>query len=298
VNIHVNVDGRNVRVTNLDRILWPSVQATKADLIRYYVSVAPLLLPHLAGHPLTLHRYPEGVEGPHFFQTKAPPHPDWVRSVTLRSPNDKVFDVIVIDDLPGLVWAANIGSIELHPYLGTADAFTTPTQIIFDLDPGPPAGLSASCRVALTVRDTLDELGLVSTPKSSGGKGIHVHAPVEGATFTQTKAFAHAVAEVIAQQLRGQVVTTMTKSARAGRVFIDWSQNDAWKSTVAPWSARGLAIPTVAAPLLWREVEDVATTGDPAMLVCFMADVPRRIDHIGDTYNTVMRSRQRLPDAP
>ena len=291
----VDVGGRSVRVTNLDRVLWPATGGTKADLVRYYTAIAPVLLPHLAGHPATLHRFPEGVDGPHFFQTRAPSHPDWVRAVTLRSPNDKVFDVVVIDDLPGLVWAANVAAIELHPYLGTAERFDAPTQVVFDLDPGPPAGLAACCTVALAVRELLDDLGLVAGAKASGGKGVHIHVPVEGADFGRTKAFARAVAELVARRLPDLVVTNMSKAVRAGKVFIDWGQNDPWKSTVAPWSVRGYAVPTVALPVTWGLVERVAATGQPDGLLVLAGDVPALLDRDGDPFGQLLAVRQSLP---
>jgi bifunctional non-homologous end joining protein LigD len=219
--MNVTVDGRRVRVTNLDRVLWPATGTTKADLLAHYTTVAPVMLPHLRDHPITLHRLPEGVTGPHFFQTRAPAHPDWVRAVTLRSPTGKVFDVVVIDSVAGLVWAANIAAIELHPYLGTAERFTQPTQLVFDLDPGAPAGLVECSRVALTLRALLDDLDLVSMPKASGGKGIHIHVPVDDATFDETKLFARATAELVAARCPDLVVTRMAKAERAGRVFID-----------------------------------------------------------------------------
>jgi len=294
--VNVDVDGRAVRVTNLDRVLWPAVGVTKADLLRYYDAVAPVLLPHLVDHPITLHRFPEGVDGPHFFQTRAPSHPAWVRAVTLRSPTDKVFDVVVIDDRAGLVWAANIGAIELHPYLGTADAFDQPEQVVFDLDPGPPAGLAACCTVALTVRDLLGELGLVAFPKASGGKGVHLHVPVVDATFDETKAFARAVAELVARRLPELVVvSTMSKDVRAGRVYIDWGQNTPWKSTVAPWSVRGYHVPTVAMPLRWEQVERTAASGEPEGVLVLAADVPARLDRDGDPFAGLAEVRQRLP---
>jgi bifunctional non-homologous end joining protein LigD len=293
--VNVNVDGRDVRVTNLERVLWPAVGVTKADLIGYYTAVAPLLLPNIAGHPVTLHRFPEGVNGPHFYQTRAPAHPPWVRTMRLRSPNDKEFDVVVVDDLPGLVWASNIGAIELHPYLGTVEDFYRPSQVVFDLDPGEPAGLAACCSVALAVRDFLDSVGIVSTAKTSGAKGIHVHVPIEEATFADTKAFANAVAELVARQMPKLVVTTMSKADRVGRVFIDWSQNDPWKSTVAPWSVRGLFVPTVAAPLAWPEVQHAAATGDITSLMTRMHEISSRLIRNGNAYTEIMRTRQRLP---
>lgn len=295
--MNVDVAGRAVRLTNPDRVLWPATGATKADLVRYHLEVAPLLLPHVAGHPVTLHRFPEGVGGPSFFQTRAPSHPDWVRAVRLRSPNDKVFDVVVVDDLPGLVWASNITAIELHPFLGTAEDFTTPTQLVVDLDPGPPAGLAACARVALVLHELLDDLGLVHGVKASGGKGLHVHVPSTGSGFDATAALARALAALLAQRLPDVVVRSISKAERAGRVYVDWGQNHAWRSTIAPWSVRGLTYPTVAAPLTWDEVLRAAETGDGAHLVVLAGDVPARLDRLGDPFAGLDGVVQQLPGA-
>jgi bifunctional non-homologous end joining protein LigD len=267
-------------------------------LIDYVSTIGELMLPHVASHPVTLHRFPEGVDGPHFFQTRAPSHPRWVRAVTLRSPNAKVFDVVVLDDLASLVWAANISAIEVHPFLGTAEAFDHPTMVVFDLDPDPPADLVACCEVALDLRDLLDSLGLRVWAKVSGAKGLHLHIPVEGSGgFEHTKAFARAIAELVARALPTQVVTTMAREQRTGRVFIDWSQNTAWKSMIAPYSLRGLAYPTVAAPVSWSEIEHVASTRDVGSLVFFASDMQQRVAAQGDLFADLTATRQKLPTA-
>src|SRR5581483_3704393 len=175
----VDIEGVPVRLTTLERVLWPAVGFTKADMIDFYVAVAPVLLPHVRGRPLTLHRFPEGVDGPSFFQTRAPSHPPWVRVQRMSTfTSGKEVDAVVLDDLAGLVWAANLSAIELHPYLGCAEDLVHPTQVVFDLDPGPPATLVDACRVALLVRSVLEDLGLSSLPKVSGGVGIHVVVPI------------------------------------------------------------------------------------------------------------------------
>jgi bifunctional non-homologous end joining protein LigD len=261
-DVVVDVDGRTVRLSTLDRPMWPGVGLTKRWLIGWYATVAPVLVPHVRGHPLTLHRFPSGVEGAHFYQTRAPSHPPWVRTVRLAPPRSgKVFDVVVLDDRPGLVWAAQISAVELHPYLGTAEALDRPTAVVFDLDPRPPAGLVEAARVALLVREVLDDLGLASWVKTD------------------------------------LVVDTMNRARGAGRVLIDWSQNDPGKSTVAPYSLRGHAIPTVSTPLLWTEVEAVARTGDPDGLRFSPADVIARIGELGDVHAPVASLRQELPAA-
>jgi bifunctional non-homologous end joining protein LigD len=288
----LDVNGQAVHVSSLDRVLWPQTGTTKAELLEYYVSVAAVLLPHLAGHPLTLHRFPEGVGGPHFFQTRTPPHPPWLRTATLSYPRTgKTFETPVVDDLPSLVWAVNLSALELHPFLGTVSDLDSPTALVLDLDPGPPAGLREAGRVALLLRDELDRRRLAAYPKSSGGKGIHLHVPLHSVTYAQTKSLARQLAAGLATRHPDLVVDRMTKSLRTGRVLVDWSQNDAGKSTVAPWSARGYAVPTVAAPLTWREVE---ATADGRPVLVTIADVPGRLDAYGDLFADVAASRQTL----
>jgi len=283
--VKVAVAGQVVHLSTLERVLWPAVGKTKADLVRYVDAMSPVLLPALADHPVTLHRFPNGVGGPHFFQTRAPSHPPWVTAVTLRTPKaGKVFYVVVLDQPAALVWAANLTAIEFHPYLGTADDFTRPTALVFDLDPGPPADLVACCDLALVLRGMLDELGLQAWPKVSGGKGLHLHVPATEMDFATTKEFARSVATTLAHRFPERVVTTMARAERAGRVFIDWSQNDAWKSIIAPYSPRGLTFPTVAAPVTWEEVERTAASGRVRDLVFLMDDMPARLDRVGDLW--------------
>jgi bifunctional non-homologous end joining protein LigD len=294
--VRLDVEGIPVEVSNLDRTLWPATGGTKGDLVRYVVDMRHVLLPHLAGHPATLHRFPEGVDGPHFFQTRAPAHPPWVRTVHLRTPRaGKELDLVVLDDTASLVWAANISAIELHPYLGTADDFERPTAVVFDLDPGPPAGLVDCARVALTVRDVLTSLGLRCWAKVSGSNGIHVHVPVRGASYEQAKPFARAVAEAVRQRCPDRVVVRMARRERTGRVFIDWSQNDPWKSTVAPYSLRGLPYPTVAAPVTWDEIDHVAATGELRPLVFLASDMGARLERVGDLFAEATATHQALP---
>jgi bifunctional non-homologous end joining protein LigD len=296
--VNVEVGRRQVALSTLDRVLWPASGGTKSDLVRYFTAMSEVILPQLAGHPLTLHRFPGGVDGQHFYQTRAPSHPSWIRAVTLRTPKaGKVFDVIVLDETAALVWAANISAIELHPYLGTAEDFDRPTAVVFDLDPGPPADLLACCDVALVLREVLDGLGLRSWVKVSGANGLHVHVPVDGAGgFAATKRFARAVGELLTRRLPGTVVTTMARDRRVGRVLVDWSQNDPWKSTVAAYSPRGLALPTVAAPVTWDEVEQAAARRATRPLRFLIGDMPGRLDRHGDIPAAVLALRQTLPD--
>jgi bifunctional non-homologous end joining protein LigD len=286
-----------VRVTHPERVLWPATGTTKADMIRYYADVAGAVLPHVAGRPVTLHRFPEGVDGPHFFQTRAPPHPPWVRTVTMSMPRSgKVFDAVVLDDVPSLIWAANLTAIDLHPFLGLAGALDRPRALVFDLDPGHPAGRPHACRVALAVREVLEAAGLPALPKVTGGKGIHLHVPLDGSVdYRSSKRFARAVAARLAATHPSAVVDRMPLSARAGRVFVDWSQNDPGKSTIAPYSLHGGTFPTVAAPVTWAEVEGGAASDDPSCLVFGPGEARDRLARIGDPFAGAERSGQRLP---
>jgi bifunctional non-homologous end joining protein LigD len=291
----VEVEGRRLQVSSLDRVLWPGTGTTKAELLQYYLAVAPRLLPHLADRPLTLHRYPQGVGGPHFFQTRTPPHPPWVRTVALSYPRTgKAFEAPVVDDLAGLVWAVNLTTIELHPFLGRASELARPTAMVLDLDPGLPAGLLDACRVGLLLRAQLDALALASYPKTSGGKGLHVYVPVSDGTYDATKGLARRLAGELATARPDLVVERMTKTLRVGKVLVDWSQNDPGKSTVAPWSARGQEVPAVSVPLSWHEVEDAVRRGDVTPLVFGLADAVRRAEG-GDSFAPVLAGGQVLP---
>ena len=290
--LSVEVDGRALHVSSLDRVLWPQTGTTKAELLEHYLRVAPQLLPHLVDRPITLHRFPQGVTGKHFFQTRTPPHPEWVRTVTLSYPRSgKTFDAPILDGLPSLVWAVNLTTIELHPFLMTASELARPTQLVLDLDPGAPAGLAEACEVALLVRTELDARGLRSWAKSSGGKGIHVHVPLTDATWEGTKGLARQLARDLAARRPDLVVDRMTKALRVGKVLVDWSQNDPGKSTVAPWSARGWSVPTVAAPVTWDEVE----SRDPRRLLTLLAQVPARLETHGYLFDELRGLEQRLP---
>ena len=247
---------RDVPVSSLDRVLYPATGTTKAEVIDYYVRVSPVLLPHVAGRPVTLHRFPEGVGGPHFFQTRTPPHPPWVRTARMAyERSGKVFESAVVDDLPSLVWAGNLSTVEIHPFLGLAEAQERPLVMVFDLDPGAPAGLREACAVALRVREALAADGLAAFAKTSGAKGVHVYVPVRDATYDVTKAYAKRLAARLARETPDLVVDRMTRALRPGKVLVDWSQNDMGKSTVAPYSLRALRVPTVSMPVPWEAVE-------------------------------------------
>ena len=294
--IDVTIDGRTMSLSNLDKVLWPRAGLTKGWLIDYYTRVAPVLLPHIRGHPMTLHRFPDGVDGMHWYETRAPAHPAWVETVTFEmARSGKVFDVCVLNDLPSLVWAAQMATIELHPYLGTVGALDRPTAVVFDLDPGPPATVVDCGRVALRIRALLGDLGLGAWAKTSGWSGLHVYVPVNGLVgFGETKAFARAVARRLEQDDPDAVTSQMSRAERSGKVFVDWGQNDAGKSTVAPYSLRGWEVPTVSTPVSWDEVDAVASSGDPWPLTFLAEDALHRAE-AGDLFAPVTTLTQRLP---
>ena len=289
-----------LRITKPDRVLWPMGGLTKRWMLGYYAEVAPLLLRHVADHPVTLHRFPEGVDGPHWYQTRAPSHPDWVRTVTFRPERSgKVFDVVVIDDAPSLLWAAQIGGIEIHPYLGTSGDLEHPTLAVFDLDPGPGCDILDVARVALDVRDVLDALDVTSFVKTSGQKGLHVLVPLDRSqTYDEVKPFARAIAALLTNERADAVTDNMAKHARDGKVLIDWSQNDAGKSTVAPYSLRGTRVPLVSMPMTWDEVESAVEDGVRRRFVFTADDSLARIERVGDLLSPMFDGAVRLPTAP
>jgi bifunctional non-homologous end joining protein LigD len=288
-----------LRVSSLDRVLWPEVGFTKAHLLDYWLKVAPVLVPHLRGRPLTLHRYPEGVGGPHFFQTRTPPHPAWIRTQRMWTfTSGKEVDAPVIDDERGLVWAAHLSTLELHPFLSRAERLDHPDVVVFDLDPGPPASLLDACSLAIELHDLLADLGLTSVAKTSGGKGVHVYVPVDASahTYDDTKAFARAVAAILVQRHPDGVVDRMAMALRAGKVFVDWSQNDPGKSTVVAYSTRAvLSVPTVSTPVTWAELRDAVAAGSADALWFGPDDVLDRVHASGDLFAGALAGDQRLP---
>jgi bifunctional non-homologous end joining protein LigD len=281
----VRVEGRELALTNLGKVLWPESGFTKAQLIDYYVAVAPTLLPHLAGRPLTLRRFPDGIHGISWHQNECRGEPEWLPVFETSGRGGRPLRFCMVDGLPALVWLANQAAVELHPFLWRVDAPREPTQIVFDLDPGPPAGLVECARVALVLRSLLGELGLEARPKTSGSLGLHVHAPLPDAL--DTKLLARRVAEQLAATRPREVVAEVRRAARAGRVYIDWLQNDPTRQTVAPYSLRGVPGPTVATPVRWDEVEHAAAEARPEALFFTPADVLARIARDGDLFESL-----------
>jgi bifunctional non-homologous end joining protein LigD len=294
--VEVEVGGRQLRLSNLDKVLYPEPGFTKGQVIDYYSRIAPVLLPHLKDRPLTLKRYPDGVEGPHFYEKQCPKHrPPWVKTTAVPA-RGKTIDFCLANDLPTLVWAANLADLELHTSLSKKSDIQRPTTMAFDLDPGPPATIVECSQVALWLREIFDELGLESFPKTSGSKGMQLYVPLNTkVTYDDTKPFAKALAELLEKQHPKQVVSSMKKELRPNKVLIDWSQNDEHKTTVNVYSLRAKSRPTVSTPLSWDEVDQVLDSGDPDAAVYESDDVLERVDEHGDLFEPVLSLRQKLP---
>ncbi len=293
----LDVDGRAVRVSNWSKVLWPQAGFTKGDLVDYYVRVAPALLPHLQGRPLTLKRYPDGVDGQFFYEKQSPGHrPDWVATAPIPT-GSKTIDFTLVQDVATLAWLANLADIELHTSLSRAERIDRPTMLVFDLDPGPPADLVACCEVALVLRGLFEGLGLTLLAKTSGSKGMQVYAPLNhpDARYAQTKPFAKTIAELLERQLPELVVSRQTKRLRPGKVLVDWSQNDEHKTTVNVYSVRARERPTVSTPVDWDEVQACLDAGDPELLVFDTAAVLERVADRGDLFAPALTVVQQLP---
>jgi bifunctional non-homologous end joining protein LigD len=294
----VEVQGRKLSLTNLEKTLYPASGFTKGQVVDFYVRIAPVLVPHLAGRALTMKRYPGGVDQEYFFEKNAPMHrPDWVKTAPIWSgSNRRTIHYILANDLATLVWIANLASIELHPSLSLAADIATPTMIVFDLDPGPPANIVQCAQVGLWVRDIFDHFGMRSFPKTSGSKGLQIYVPLNTKTsYEQTKSFAHAVARLLEQEHRELVVSDMKKAVRTGKVFVDWSQNDEHKTTISVYSLRAREHPTVSTPVTWEEVEQALKKKDAGRLVFEAKDVLARVEKMGDLFGPVQKLTQKLP---
>lgn len=295
----IEVEGRQISLSNIDKVLYPKAGFTKRQVIDYYVRVAPVVLPHLSGRPLTLKRYPEGVEGFHFYEKNCPSfRPDWMKTSKIWSPgNNRFMYYCVVDDLPTLVWLANLADLELHVSLSRAPDMQRPTVIAFDLDPGAPANIVQCCQVALWIREIFDRFGLESFPKTSGSKGLQVYVPLNTAvTYDQTKPFARGIARLLEGQHPDQVVSDMKKALRGNKVFVDWSQNDDYKTTVCVYSLRAKEQPTVSTPVTWNEVAHCLKKQDPELLVFTSDRALERVEKYGDLFEPVLKLKQRLPD--
>jgi bifunctional non-homologous end joining protein LigD len=299
--VELDVEGRTVRLSNPDKVLYPRAGFTKRDLVNYYTAIAPALLPHLRDRPLTLKRYPDGVEGEHFYEKQSPRHrPEWVQTVSVYSRHSRRdIEYTLSQDLPTLVWLANLADVELHPSLSRADEIERPSTLAFDLDPGPPASIVECCEVALELRAMFEQLGLQAFAKTSGSKGMQIYLPLNEprVRYETTKPFAHAVAVMFEQQRPDLVVSDMRRKGgeRSGKVLIDWSQNDEHKTTVCVYSLRAKERPTVSTPVTWEEVERCRDAGDPQLLRFEHDAVLERVAEHGDLFAEVLSLTQRLP---
>ena len=290
--VAVLTEGRRLKISNWDKVLYPETGFTKGDLVAYYGRIAPILLPHLHDRPLTLKRYPNGVNSQYFYEKQSPSHrPEWVQTVKIGSIN-----YTLAQDRPTLVWLANLADIELHTSLSLAPAPERPTMLVFDLDPGAPAGIVECCRVGVVLHGLFDQIGLQSFAKTSGSKGLQVYVPLNGDTdYEQTKSFARRIAELLEQRMPELVVSRMTKRLRPGKVLVDWSQNDIHKTTVNVYSVRARERPTVSTPVSWDEVADVQRNGDGESMTFDTDQVLERVIELGDLFAPVASLRQRLP---
>jgi bifunctional non-homologous end joining protein LigD len=296
--VEVEVGGRRLKLSNLEKVFYPATGFTKGQVIDYYTRIAPVLLPHLHDRPLTMKRYPDGVEGPHFYEKQCPSYrPDWIEVAPIWSRrNSREIEYCLANDLATLVWLANLADLELHTSLSRAPDPMQPTMMVFDLDPGPPAAVLQCAEVALRLHHMLGALGLECVPKTSGSKGIQVYVPLnEPVTYDETKPFAHAIAKLLEKEQPKLVVSSMKKEVRRGKVFVDWSQNDDHKTTVCVYSLRARERPTVSTPLSWEELEEAHAAGDDGRLVFAPGEVLERVSEHGDLFAPVLERRQALP---
>jgi bifunctional non-homologous end joining protein LigD len=299
--VSVDVAGRRLRLSNLDKVLYPEAGVTKGEVIDYYTRIAPVLLPHLAGRPLTVKRYPNGIDASFFFEKNAPRGtPDWVRTEELPAPgstmNRDTISYVVVEDLPTVVWLANLAALELHTpqwRVGPRGGAHGADQLVLDLDPGPPASIVECCRVALLLRDLLSADGLPGLPKTSGNKGLQLYAPVAETSARRTSDYARQLAQRLEEQHGELVVSRMTKSLRPGKVLVDWSQNNAAKTTVSVYSLRARPRATVSAPVTWDEVERTADGGQP--LGFTYREVLDRVEESGDLFAPLLDEGSRPP---
>jgi bifunctional non-homologous end joining protein LigD len=291
------INGSTIDVSNLDKVFYPKTGFTKGQVIDYYVRISPCLLPHLKDRPVTLKRYPEGVEGFFFYEKECPSHrPKWIKTADVPRSKGGEIHYCVMNGLPSLVWAANLADLELHTFLHRAPSINRPDWLAFDLDPGPPADIILCCKVGLRLKTIFDALGLKSFAKTSGSKGLQVFVPLNsGITYEKTGAFAHAVAELLENKAPGMVVSKMPKNLREGKVLVDWSQNNDHKTTVTVYSLRAKEHPTVSTPVTWEEVEAALKKKNPKLLTFEAGEVLKRVEKHGDLFAPVLELKQKLP---
>lgn len=291
-SVEVDIGGRRLKLSNLDKVLWPENGFTKGQMIDYYAHIAPVMLPHIEGRPMTLRRYPNGVDKQSFFEKNCPSHrPPWLPTVEM---GDVAY--CSLNEAASLVWTANLAAIELHPSLAKGVDLTRPTSIVFDLDPGPGCDVLTCGRVALLLRDALDHFGLQAWVKTSGSKGLQMYVPLNSdVTYEDTRPFSLAMAQVLERQHPDLIVTTQDRSARPKKVLIDWSQNTHFKTTVAVYSMRARPRPTASTPVSWDEVEAAMKAEDPEMLIFEAPAVLKRVEQQGDLMSALLAVQQQLP---
>ncbi len=295
----LKIDGRTIPVSNLGKVMYPETGFTKGEVIDYYIKISPAVLPHLKNRPLTMKRFPDGIHGNYFYEKNAPVHtPPWIKTAYFgRNTGNEGNRHILVNDLPTLVWSANMANLELHTVLSKAPKLTVPTMLVFDLDPGPPAAILESGEVAFLIKEVLDSLRLESFAKTSGSKGIQVYVPLNTTTdFETTRAFAEAVALMLANQHPDRIVSTMSKQLRTGRVFIDWSQNAEHKTTASVYSLRAnREIPSVSMPVSWKELAAALKKADDTKLYFEPAEALRRVNKSGDLFEPLLTMKQKIP---
>ena len=293
------VEGKKLSVSNLNKVLYPKAGFTKGQVIDYYIRIAPVLLPHLRDRPLTMKRYPNGVDGEFFYEKNCPAHrPSWVKTAKVWSHgNNRTMDYCLVQDLPTLVWAANLADLELHTSLARKKDVARPTMMVFDLDPGQPAEIVQCCQVGIWLRDLLAGMKLKSFAKTSGSKGLQVYVPLNtsGVTFDNTKTLSRALAEHLEREHRDLVVSKMLKALRKGKVLVDWSQNDEHKTTVCVYSLRAKEEPTVSTPVTWDEVKNCLKKKKAALLKFRSDQTLARVGKLGDLFKPVEKLKQKLP---
>jgi bifunctional non-homologous end joining protein LigD len=294
----VTIEGTELELSNLDKVLYPAAGFTKGEVIDYYLEIGPYILPHLKDRPLTMKRFPNGVKAEYFYEKRCPVfHPEWVPTSHVEGEGHReVVDYCMINSLPALIWVANLASLELHPLLFRSKDITRPTMLVFDLDPGEGADIFAAARAAFWLKAALAEASLVSFIKTSGKKGLHLQVPLNTpVTFAETKSFAQSVALRLEAEHPDAITSNMRKIARAGKIFIDWSQNDHHKTTVCVYSLRAEDHPTVSTPISWEELQAAEKSKDLARLTFEAGDMKIRLKKLGDLFSPLLTLRQKLP---
>ena len=294
----IEIEGKQLKLSNLSKVLYPAAGFTKGQVIDYYVRIAPVLLPHLRGRPLTMKRYPEGVDGQYFYEKRCPRHrPDWVPTAPIWSEgNNDYIHFCVVENVATLVWAGNLADLELHTSLSLAKKIEQPTMMVFDLDPGEPANIVQCCQVGLWLKVVFEKFGLNCYAKTSGSKGLQIYVPLNTpVSYDQTKPFAHALARLLESEHPQLVVSDMKKTLRVGKILVDWSQNDEHKTTIGVYSLRAREHPTVSTPVSWDEVKRCLNRKDPDLLVFESQQVLQRVEKMGDLFAPVLSEKQKLP---